>query len=391
MKRFSSQLIITNTSAPLKRAVITTNDDGTILDISETGGNLKEKHSTEFHNGIIIPGFVNCHCHLELSHMKGSINKGSGLGGFVTQIPNTRGHKSDYISSAALSADKLMEKEGIVLCADICNTTLSFSIKKESRIKYISLLEVFGIDPEKAGKRMNEITQVAKTAEEMALPYWLVPHSVYSMSLSLFKLLRKKNDHNKITSIHFMETEGEKDFIGNHSGSLINTYELSGFIPPLLETVQNHTDAVLNEITQNGNLILVHNTFADRETISNIRQRGNLFWCLCPNSNLYIEDSLPPLDLFIREGCDLVIGTDSLASNDHLSILEELKTLQFHFPQITIEEMTRWATVNGARALGEENNYGKLEPGKKPGLLLLENVDLINMKLLPESIVTRLI
>jgi cytosine/adenosine deaminase-related metal-dependent hydrolase len=158
-----------------------------------------------------------------------------------------------------------------------------------------------------------------------------------------------------------------------------------------METAQNHADAVMNEITQNGNLILVHNTFASREAISSIRQRGNLFWCLCPNSNLYIEDSLPPLDLFIREGCDLVIGTDSFASNDHLSILEELKTLQFHFPQITIEEMTRWATVNGARALGEENNYGKLEPGKKPGLLLLENVDLINMKLLPESTVTRLI
>ena len=82
MKRFSAQYIITNSGPPLKRAVITTEDDGTIISIEDTGGDLKEKHSTEFYNGIIIPGFVNCHCHLELSHMKGHISEGKGLGRF---------------------------------------------------------------------------------------------------------------------------------------------------------------------------------------------------------------------------------------------------------------------------------------------------------------------
>jgi aminodeoxyfutalosine deaminase len=71
MKRFTAQYVITNSGPPLKRAVLTTEDDGTITGIEDTDGNLKEKHSTEFHNGVIIPGFVNCHCHLELSHMKG--------------------------------------------------------------------------------------------------------------------------------------------------------------------------------------------------------------------------------------------------------------------------------------------------------------------------------
>jgi imidazolonepropionase-like amidohydrolase len=100
---------------------------------------------------------------------------------------------------------------------------------------------------------------------------------------------------------------------------------------------------------------------------------------------------LPPLDLLIEEGCEIVIGTDSLASNQKLDILEELKTLQTNFPSLSIEDMVRWSTVNGAVALGEEEFFGKLEAGKKPGLLLLQNVDLINMKLLPGSFVTRLI
>lgn len=391
MKRFSAQYIITNSGPPLKRAMITTEDDGTILSIEDTGGDLEEKHSVEFYNGIIIPGFVNCHCHLELSHMKGSIAQGSCLGGFVKQVRNTRDNNSESIIASACSADNEMYSEGIVLCADICNTSLSFNIKKESRICYINLLEVFGIDAEKASRRMDEIIKVAETAEDMNLPFSIVPHSAYSMSLSLLRLLREKSDNNKVTSIHFMETYGEKAFLENHSGPFMASYKLSGLIPSRLETVKSHVDAVLNEITLSGNLILVHNTFADRETIKKIKERKNLFWCLCPNSNIYIENEMPPLDLLIEEDCEIVIGTDSLASNNKLSILEELKTLQLNFPAESIEELVRWATINGAKALGEEGRFGKIESGKKPGLLLLQNVDLNNMKLLPGSFVTRLI
>jgi cytosine/adenosine deaminase-related metal-dependent hydrolase len=196
---------------------------------------------------------------------------------------------------------------------------------------------------------------------------------------------------NKVTSIHFMESASERLFLENHSGPLMKSFQKSGLVPLRLETVNNHIDAVLNEITPAGNLILVHNTFADRESIKAIRTRENLFWCLCPNSNIYIENKLPPLGLLIEEGCEIVIGTDSLASNQKLDILEELKTLQINFPSLSIEDLVRWSTVNGAVALGEEEFFGKLEAGKKPGLLLLQNVDLINMKLLPGSFVRRLI
>lgn len=391
MKRFSAQYIITNSGPPLKRAVITTEDNGTILNIEDTSGNLNETHSVEYHNGIIIPGFVNCHCHLELSHMKGSVAPESGLGSFIKQVRNTRDNNSENIIASAYLADIDMNNEGVVLCADVCNTSLSFNIKKESKIKYINLLEVFGIDPVKAGKRMDEIIKVARVAEEMKLPFLMVPHAVYSMSLSLFRLLREKSERNIVTSIHFMETEGEKTFLENHSGPLMTSYEQSGIIPSRFETVNNHTDAVLNEITLAGNLILVHNIFADRNTIRMVKKRGNIFWCLCPNSNIYIENKIPPLDLLVEEGCKIVIGTDSLASNNKLSILEELKTLQRNFPRVSVEELVHWATVNGAEALGEGDVFGKLEPGKQPGLLLLQNVDLINMKLLPDSFVIRLI
>ncbi|MCJ7446424.1 MAG: amidohydrolase family protein [Bacteroidales bacterium] len=223
------------------------------------------------------------------------------------------------------------------------------------------------------------------------MSYSLVPHSVYSVSLPLFRLLRNVTGNNLVTTVHFMETEGEKAFLSDHSGPLKRSYEKNGLLPPLLKTVESHVDAILKEITSSGNLILVHNTYTDSVTVKEIKKRENIFWCLCPNSNIYIEGKMPPADMLASEGCEIVIGTDSLASNSTLSILSELKTLHKHFPSLTMEQLIRWATINGARALGEDYNYGTIEPGKKPGLLLLQNLDLINLKLLPETTVTRLL
>jgi aminodeoxyfutalosine deaminase len=391
MKRFSAQYVITNSGPPLKRAIITTEDDGTITGIEDTLGDLKEQHSIEFHNGIIIPGFVNCHCHLELSHMKDAIGRNTGLTGFIEHVRNTRITDNENIISAAKYADLAMYDSGVNLCADICNTSSTFSLKKESKISYLNLLEVSGIDPARAGHRMAEIIRIAENAAEMNLSYSLVPHAVYSISLPLFRLLKEKTVNNSVTSIHFMETEGEADLVENHSGPLMTSYIQSGVISSGIETAESHSDAVLNQITGNGNLILVHNTFADRNTIRTVEARGNLFWCLCPNSNAYIENTAPPAYLLIDEGCTIVIGTDSLASNAKLDILEELKTLQADFPSLSVPDLVEWATINGAKALQREQQFGSIEAGKKPGLLLLQNADLQNMKLLPGSFVTRLI
>ncbi len=391
MKRFAAQYVFTNSGPPLKRAVITTEDDGEIINIEDTSGDLKEKHSTEFYNGIIVPGFVNCHCHLELSHMKGSIKEGTGLGEFIEQVRTARKANTVSILSSAYSADNYMFNNGIVLCADICNTSDSFTIKKESRIRYVNLLEVFGLDPDKAVKRIDEITVIAEKAKDMDLPFSIVPHSAYSLSLTLFRLLRDKSLNNKVTSIHFMETAGEENFLKNRTGALMTSYKRSELLPARLETPECHASVILEEVTKSGNLILIHNTFADRKTVRLVSERVNLFWCLCPNSNLYIENKIPPVNMLIREGCELVIGTDSLASNTELSILAELKTLQINFPETSIGDLVLWATMNGAKALGEEKQFGSIETGKKPGLLLLQNVDLQNMKLLPDSFVTRLI
>jgi cytosine/adenosine deaminase-related metal-dependent hydrolase len=393
MRHFSAQYIITNEGPPIKRGIVSVNDDGTIAGVTDTGGDLRETGSVEFHNGIIIPGFVNCHCHLELSHMKDLIPSGNGLADFLRVFRDARMTDIDRIKESARTADAEMYSNGIELCADICNTNHTFGIKQQSRIRYKNLIEVFGIDPSKAEKRMNEAIQLANEAESSGLEYSVVPHAVYSISLPLFRMLHSRTASNVITSIHFMETSAEQKLLEKHEGPLMDSYRESELVAGLetLELVSDHSTAVLEYITGSGNLILVHNTFAGKEIIAKLKKRENIFWCLCPKANLYIENNLPPLDTFINEGCTLVTGTDSYASNNKLDILDEIRTLQDHFPEVKLTDLVRYATINGAEALGEQNIYGSVKPGKRPGLLLLRDVDLSGMRLLPETNVSRLI
>ena len=104
----------------------------------------------------------------------------------------------------------------------------------------------------------------------------------------------------------------------------------------------------------------------------------NAFWCLCPNANQYIEQTMPPIELLRSEKAKLVIGTDSYASNWSLSVLDELKTIHEHHPQIPLAEMLGWATINGAQALQMDKHLGSFEKGKKPGVVLITGADAFN-------------
>jgi aminodeoxyfutalosine deaminase len=391
MKRFSAHYIFTGRGAPLKQGIITTAGDGTIIKVEERGEGSPETQSVQFFNGIILPGFVNTHCHLELSHMKGTIPEGTGLPEFLTKVRTTRQFEEPEILSAAKKADTFMYDEGIVLCADICNTDNTFGIKKSSRILYISLIEEFGIDPEKAQKRMYEAGQLTAAAEKAGIKYFFVPHSAYSMSKPLLRMIREAGAKNRVTSIHFMESESEILFLRDKTGPLADSFRSSGLFPSQPDLPESHISAITEGITSSGNLILVHNTFADRETVKEINKRGNTYWALCPRSNLYIENKLPPVEMLSELQCDIVLGTDSLSSNHSLSILEEMKVIQEAFPRISLGEIITWATSNGARALDEDETFGSIEPGKKPGLLLIEDLDLQKIKLVKESRVKRLV
>ena len=143
-------------------------------------------------------------------------------------------------------------------------------------------------------------------------------------------------------------------------------------------------------------ILFVHNTYTSKADIELIRHYVNstgceVALCLCPRANIFIENRLPDIPMFLQKGMNITLGTDSYASNWSLSILEEMKTISKHFPEIPFETLIAWATKNGAEFLGFEKELGTIEKGKKPGLNLLNGIDSEEMKLSEKVSVRKII
>ncbi len=390
MRRLSANYIFPVDKPPIKNGIIEVADNGTVINVIDAPS--KETAGTEFYNGILVPGFVNTHCHLELSHLKGKIPKHQKLSGFIQALKNIRSEESpEIIAARADFFDKLMWQNGIVAVGDISNSTLTFPIKKESNIHYHTFIEFFGLIQEKPEVIYSAVKEKLNMLHLFKLNGNLTPHAPYSISPSLFNLYKTAiHTPTEILSVHFQETESEDAYFKYRTGNLFNLFKKWGMSYPFKSN--SSIDYLLENLPPHLNTIFVHNTFAGTEAINKIKTTvDHPFLCLCPNANLYIENQLPDIPLLQASQIPITIGTDSLASNNNLSILEEMKTIQYHFPDIPFHEILTWATINGADALKLDNDFGSITIGKNPGINLVENMHLKNFKLLPETIVRKLI
>lgn len=385
MRKISAHYIFTNVSFPLKFGILHIDDNGKIIDIIDTRGNLKEEANLEFYNGIICPGFVNTHCHLELSHIKNQIPIHAGLVNFIKQVIKERGTKTlEEKTQAIQSADKEMVKNGIIAVSDVSNNLDSLNTKLKSNIYYHTFFEIFGSNEEKAGEiytnAINYINQFKKNNQSCSLS----PHATYSVSKNLFQLIHKRNlEKQDILSIHNQESQKENDLFQQKNNDLKEFISSAG-TSNLFDHCQSQSplQSVFQFINNALKVLLVHNTFTTEKDLKYIQpHQDNVYWVLCPNSNLYIENTLPPVNLIRKYSKNIAIGTDSYASNTTLSVLEELKTISSHFTDVGFEELIKWGTLNGAKALNISDRFGSLEIGKTPGIILLKDIDLTNLKL----------
>lgn len=401
MPTFSASWVFPISSPPIKNGVVTIDEDGVILNITESSQEPKAK---SHHEGIIIPGFINTHCHLELSHMKGQVSEGKGMAGFISELVRLRRNKftEEQIKTAVADAELEMIRNGIVAVGDISNTDHSFAQKAKGNIYYHTFIEVFDIDPDKAkeefdkGIALQQKLKIQKTNSKSSL----VPHAPYSVSPDLFELINEVKQ--EITCIHNQESKAENDLFIKKSGPLLDLFHSLGFdLDWIDETGKNSIRSTLPMLLRNKNIQLVHNTFTSKKDLSWAQsfvtnpipgnEKMQLYWCTCPNANMYIENKLPDYKMFMDADAKVTVGTDSYASNHSLSIIDELKTITKLFPNIPLETLLKWSTANGAEFLGIEKTFGSIEKGKKPGLIVLEDCDLQSIKITENTKVNRLV
>jgi aminodeoxyfutalosine deaminase len=347
--------------------------------------------SAERFEGLLMPGMVNCHCHLELSHMKGKIPEGTGLVDFVLKVVSERHCPEEEIMAAIAMAEAEMKQNGIVAVGDICNNASTLTQKSASNLYYYNFIEASGWLPDVAEQRFKRAQELLEAFDTLSgyptpnpplqKPNSIVPHAPYSVSPALWEKLQP-HFYQKAVSIHNQETAGENEFFQQGTGDFRRLYQLmridNGHHQP---TQKTSLQSYIHWLQKAHSVLLVHNTYTTQADLdflqsSGYGQESHIYFCLCPNANQYIEKALPPVQLFRDNQCRMVLGTDSLASNHQLSILEEIKTLQQHFPSIGLEEMLGWATINGAKALMMDETLGSFEKGKKPGVVLIEPTNL---------------
>jgi cytosine/adenosine deaminase-related metal-dependent hydrolase len=357
--------------------VVSVDDNNTITDVSQHD-NIDSLASVEFFPGVLIPGMINAHCHLELAYLSGAIAEGAGFAGFAREIGRVRGnYTTEERLRAASVADARMWEEGVAAVVDIANDELVMPIKERSHIEYHTRFELFGL----GNTSFDSLTDICSRHERCSV----TPHSTYSVQDAPFRAIADSG--NEALSIHFLESAAEGELY-QRCGSLWEWYSRMGWECDFLG-YGSPTKRIVESIPQRRSTLLVHNAMASD---SDVKMIGDHFttpatWVLCPESNRYISGITPPVDMLRQTGARIAIGTDSLASARTLSMIDNMRLLG----NIPLEEMLSYATINGAQALGIDDRMGSIEVGKRPGLAVIEGVDLSNMTLTPDSQAHRIV
>lgn len=389
---FGADIVFPVCGEAIKNGYVECDEDGTILAYGSLSEERIASQEIKMYKGAIVPGFVNAHCHLELSHLKGMFKQATGMDGFIKQINELR-LSTDYdgrMSSMTKEFEDLYS-QGVSAMADISNCDESFSIKSTSELYTRTFLEVFGTEPEDAPAIISDVLALQKKAQAIGIDAAPTPHSCYTMSPELNRMAAAEGLKSGYISYHSQESDQEDDMIKFGIGELADDYHERGASTPpvtgrsaLIYFADNIQKACKAPIE--GNVILVHNVSTDQESIDYAQKVfKHLYWAICPLSNIFIHRKLPNLDLLRGNHLKICIGTDSLSSNLVLNIVEEMKCIQNHFPQIEMEEMLIWACENGAQAIGKSDKFGSFAKGKRPGIVLIENIDVESMKLTASS------
>lgn len=342
-------------------AVLT--EDGRIVKVASFA-ELRDSEATlvEHPGRALLPPLVNCHTHLELSHLAHLGREEAGRGEITAWIGKLLAERQqmvepEEVALAAWQALAQLYASGCRAVLDIGNDPLSAGIGANFKVEVRFILEMLGLS--EAATAAGRVL-LAQAEDDLAL----TGHAPYSTSSGLLRLLKERaRARGQLFPVHLAESVAEVELLRSASGPLRTFLEERGvwdgsFTPPGLSPVAYLASLDLLD----GRTLAVHCVQIDADDIALLARSGATV-CLCPGSNRFLGVGTAPAPALLAAGVPLVLGTDSLASNPRLDLWAEMRQLTEDHPGLPPLAVLRMATSNGATLLGLEHECGSLLPG----------------------------
>ena len=306
---------------------------------------------------VLIPGLVNAHTHLDLTGCADSVQRTPKFTDWIFQIVGKR--TPSTVQPSICEGVQQSLAGGATTVGDIDGTGESMQSLRDTPIRKVVFFEVLGFSGEHAAMGLARLAAYlgASLAPDSLLTAALSPHAPYSTSAEIY---RQCVASNLSVCTHIAETEEELEFLSSGTGAFVDYLEAfgistAGWNPPQLTPVQYMgTLGILRRST-----VLAHCNYLTDADVTMLAESG-VSVVFCPRSHHYFYHTDHPILQLVERGINVAIGTDSLASNWSLSLLDELKFLARTQPYIRPETLFDMVTYNGAKGLGLAQ-VGRLE------------------------------
>ena len=380
MRLVHADALVPGDGAPILDGAVAVGDHGEILD-SGGASEVLQRHGgalVERVRGVLLPGLVNAHTHLELSALRGRVPGGAGFVPWVEQMIGVRSElrPEDDVAAVEHAVEELVTC-GTVAVGEVTNSLAAVPALARRGIVGCVFHEVFGVEREPLDRRVAALEQMV--AERVGrwpsadLAYAPTPHTLYTTHPDVVRrLLAGARERGLRASVHIAEHPAERRFLERGDGPVAEWYEARLKLRrDLLEWPGESPIAFADALGALApDVLAVHLTDALPAELDLVARRGATV-VLCPRSNLHIETRLPPLLAVRAAGILPALGTDSLASSASLDVLAEARALHDRFPAVPATDLVTMATWAGARALGRLD-VGRITRGARPGLIAIE-------------------
>jgi cytosine/adenosine deaminase-related metal-dependent hydrolase len=327
-------------------------------------------------SGILCSGFVNTHCHLELSHLHGRYPGGEGMAGFLGRLNSTRAESTESERKSAINqAIATANALGTVAFGDVSNTADSLAAKAQwaPSVYTHTFIELFGRQPEQLPSLQSHASSLALAFSSSGLAHSIVPHAPYSVSPELFAWVHLQAHANPAAplSFHLLESADEVELFATGKGPL---QAFLGQFPGALPPIASPLDGLIQAGPVPGPYLFVHLTQATSTQLTALSAHFDAWYALCPRSNQFLHNQLPDALIFPWADGRVTLGTDSLSSCPSLDLMQEAVALQQAYPSLTTPTLLCALTLNGASALGIANQVGSFRVESAPGVVNIQGL-----------------